>query len=117
MNTFQESLSSRHLAVEIAASVRTRWGHRSRFKGRLSRWSPLSRSNFVRALPAESPLPANRCGNCQYFRGDPAWVAGVFSGPAAGLGYAAACAADGVCRRSHRLRSGAFTCAGFVAEA
>jgi hypothetical protein len=77
MNTFQESLSSKHFAQEFAASIRTQW-----LRARLSRWTPRrNRSTFARALPAESPLPAVRNGtSCHYFRSDPAWVAGVFSG-------------------------------------
>jgi hypothetical protein len=95
MNTFQECLSSKHFAWQIAASVRTRWENRAGFKGRPSRFSRWRhRSTFMRALPADSPLPAMRGGTCQYFRSDPAWVAGVFSGLPSGTDYVAACAAD-----------------------
>jgi hypothetical protein len=112
MNTLQESLSSKHFTQEFAESVRTRWGKRTWFKAGLSRWSPRrDSSSFARALPEESPLPATRCGTCHYFRSDPAWVAGVFSGfPGLCSRYASACAANGVCRLSHRLRSAAFKC-------
>lgn len=95
MNTFQESLSSKHFALEIAASVGTRWANRTAFKAWLNRWSPWrDRSRFARALPAVAPLPTISSLTCQYFRSDPAWVAGVFSGPASGSGYAAARAVD-----------------------
>ena len=69
------------------------------------------RRAFALASVAESPLPSMRCGTCHYFRSDPAWVSGVFSGfPGMASGYASACTADGVCRLNHRLRSAAFSC-------
>jgi hypothetical protein len=115
VKTFQESLSSTRLSQQFVASVRMPWENSQWLKAGLRRWNPWrDRSKFARALPVDSLLPAVRCGTCHYFRSDPAWVAGVFSGfPGLDSGYASACAADGMCRLSHRLRSAAFSCEGF----
>ena len=115
MNAFQQFLTATQGRHEFAGSILSRWGSQYWLKVGGSRSSARHGPRpGPDSTPAEIPLPSARCGTCQHFRSDPAWVAGVFSGfPGLGSGYASACAADGVCRLNHRARSAAFSCPEF----
>jgi hypothetical protein len=80
MNTFQRSLASTPLAHGLTTTALGRWAAQRWMRARLDRLPlPDDRKSFAGALP-RGTLPTTVSAAGHYFRSDPAWVSGVFSG-------------------------------------